>query len=1020
MDRTDTAGFLRRVLPRRGWLCAAKLEKDARWWRNMPVANVDELAARLKAINTAKCDAYMALAGYGERAQPHDDPAKAARGLTRFYRTQENARWVRSLWLDIDVKRDRDDAYSTRDAASKAITAFLHDAKLPWPTTVDSGYGFHLYWPFSVDLPQAAWHRAACALQAITQGMGLKADHGCTADASRVLRPVGTLNWKDPANPRPVELLEVNGDYTDNELVERLGAALQPFRLLVAHANGAAHAGTAHHGGVDAFDVSLPKSAEPIIQGCRQIREAAFQREDVWRGMLSVVRLCQHGDAWCHVISKRDTARYRREDTDAKLTTLARQQGTGGMPMTCAAFNEKRPGVCGGCPHRGAIRSPVVLGLGGPPVVVRQDVPVPPVNGGGAAGGVVAGGFTVPHASAPPARIEVPRLCDPRFDLVLPDEADENRPMGVAFLERSRGEDGAEKVRRVQLTRQPVVVTEAAWKRDPEGRIVFDYWTRIHDPARRVWEEVPLPGSLFALPRQLLPALYAHGLTLCGGYAGHERMVDYMRAYVEQVRRTTAPVRQSPHFGWASGDAMIAGRYAWQPGAEQGDGGGQVRALPIRLEGTAASVAGLLEPAGTLEDWKRAANLYARPGAERMAFVLFSGFAAPLLHFTDAPGFLVHLTGESGAGKTSLMRIAAAIWGNPQELVLHAPTSKFGDTRNALMAKIGVMHNLPLMFDELAMTQPEEVFPLVHALASGHERNRMTSTLDLKQGNTWKSIYVSAANRSLRTMLEGYSDEEHVAVLNRMMEVALPPIDPADRSWMADRPVAELAMTNYGHAGQVLAQWMVANAWQLRALIDAKRDDLMRWADAGRGERLWFAALAAIFVAAELAKATGLHDIDVEAVEQWVIEVLLPEQRRGVSDSRPAPGEFLAEFLTDSIINTIIARQTRSLVGTGLEVLVRELPPGGKPYVRYIEKSGEAFISRRAFKAWCHHRHVDYQQAVDDMKRSGQLVKEKCQSALARGLPNAGLAETAKVWCLRVRASPGMVGIEDEDGDSTE
>lgn len=94
------------------------------------------------------------------------------------------------------------------------------------------------------------------------------------------------------------------------------------------------------------------------------------------------------------------------------------------------------------------------------------------------------------------------------------------------------------------------------------------------------------------------------------------------------------------------------------------------------------------------------------------------------------------------------------------------------------MAQLGVLKNLPLMLDELPLTQPEEAFPLVHALAGGQEKDRMTSGLTLKPGTTWKSIYVAAGNRSLRGMLSGCTEEENAAVLNRMLEVTIPPNDP--------------------------------------------------------------------------------------------------------------------------------------------------------------------------------------------------------------------------------------------------
>lgn len=159
--RSDTAAFLRRVLPGQGVLCAAKLEQGTKgpWWRHTPVADVDGLAARVQSINTAKADAYMAMAGFRERRE-----AGPAGGRARFRRTGENAQWFRSLWLDIDVKPGRDDAYSTPAQAAKGIDRFIRESGLPFPLVVSSGHGFHLYWPFGQDISRDGWQRLACDL----------------------------------------------------------------------------------------------------------------------------------------------------------------------------------------------------------------------------------------------------------------------------------------------------------------------------------------------------------------------------------------------------------------------------------------------------------------------------------------------------------------------------------------------------------------------------------------------------------------------------------------------------------------------------------------------------------------------------------------------------------------------------------------------------------------------------------------------------------------------------------------
>lgn len=106
-----------------------------------------------------------------------------------------------------------------------------------------------------------------------------------------------------------------------------------------------------------------PARAEPIIEGCQQVREAGSQSEPVWHRMISVMRMCgDEGRAAIHKISAVDERRYDPDDTDKKIAQAIASQGVKGMPATCEQFDKLRPGECQKCPHWGRITSPIQLG----------------------------------------------------------------------------------------------------------------------------------------------------------------------------------------------------------------------------------------------------------------------------------------------------------------------------------------------------------------------------------------------------------------------------------------------------------------------------------------------------------------------------------------------------------------------------------------------------------------------------------------------------------------------------------
>ncbi|WP_146055224.1 hypothetical protein [Paraburkholderia eburnea] len=169
-------------------------------------------------------------------------------------------------------------------------------------------------------------------------------------------------------------------------------------------------------------------------------------------------------------------------------------------------------------------------------------------------------------------------------------------------------------------------------------------------------------------------------------------------------------------------------------------------------------------------------------------------------------------------------------------------------------------------------------------------------------------------------------------------------------------------------------------------------------------------------MAAELAKAAGLHDIDVALVERWVIDVLLPQQRREVTTVREEAGSVLAEFLNDNIGNMIaVARHKLPIVPDSQEDYVRrDLAPGHSLRARFEESSGNTYILRSAFETWCRRRHKDYQAALDEMERQGPLLKRHCRTRLGRGLPQFGSTGGPLSTCIVVNATRH----ESPDGDS--
>lgn len=142
-------------------------------------------ALSLIAANGSQADVWVSMATYS-------DPNAS--------RSQNNAEGLCSLWLDVDAHAGS--RYETVEDVEKALEYFVTHTALPIPTLLHfTGYGIHAIWVFAEVLTREEWQPVADKLQELAERMFLEADP-ITTDAARILRVPGTLNFRDPENPK--------------------------------------------------------------------------------------------------------------------------------------------------------------------------------------------------------------------------------------------------------------------------------------------------------------------------------------------------------------------------------------------------------------------------------------------------------------------------------------------------------------------------------------------------------------------------------------------------------------------------------------------------------------------------------------------------------------------------------------------------------------------------------------------------------------------------------------------------
>jgi len=154
-----------------------------------------------------------------------------------------------------------------------------------------------------------------------------------------------------------------------------------------------------------------------------------------------------------------------------------------------------------------------------------------------------------------------------------------------------------------------------------------------------------------------------------------------------------------------------------------------------------------LAQTGTADDWRQSVGALAS-GNTRIVFALSVAFAGALADVAgeDSGGF--HLRGGSSSGKTTALKVAASVWGNPSAYV-----RMWRATANGLEGLAALHNDGLLILDELSQIDPREAGDAAYLLANGQGKARASRTGTARQAARWRLLFLSAGEESLSALM---------------------------------------------------------------------------------------------------------------------------------------------------------------------------------------------------------------------------------------------------------------------------
>ena len=356
--------FLCKVLPdanQGAYIATFKKQTNGGFW-NEGFATIEELAAASINASNRKRTAYYALGTFTDNLSLDDD------GREHWQRKAAQAIFFRTFALDVDCGEGK--PYTTQRDGARALLAFLASTKLPEPMVVSSGNGLHCYWPLVKHIKRDQWVATSLQLKALCVQHKFEIDQSKVHDASMVLRPVGTVNFK---GGKTVTMLKDAAAFDAATLIALIGS-MQPLAATPPTPIKLSTLSAVSQAVLSGAETYPPADGDKIVRHCLQMQQATAEggknaNEPAWWAAAGIAKACIDPEA-TYIKWSSGHAGYEHGKTLAKLAEWNKTTG----PTTCVVFDQRVPGVCARCPHWEKIGSPARLGAPDPiPVTISAD-----------------------------------------------------------------------------------------------------------------------------------------------------------------------------------------------------------------------------------------------------------------------------------------------------------------------------------------------------------------------------------------------------------------------------------------------------------------------------------------------------------------------------------------------------------------------------------------------------------------------------------------------------------------------
>ena len=271
-------------------------------------------------------------------------------------------------------------------------------------------------------------------------------------------------------------------------------------------------------------------------------------------------------------------------------------------------------------------------------------------------------------------------------------------------------------------------------------------------------------------------------------------------AYIREQEQKATSVYTHTGLGWPSGTEKVS-----IPLGNRYFKGYQAIGLESQYSGFFD-----VKPHGTFDGWKEIIIKYVMPYLV-LQFILILGMASVVLGYLFeeiTESLLVHLYGTSSTGKTTALFTAMSCSCKPDRK--KSLMTNWSSTYNAIYGLANGNFGYPVVIDELSGNDKYDLSQFFYNLVNGTGKDRMTSSLELREKEAWGTVFLSTGETSLLAKCN-----KNAGLNIRVIEMNFPKItENAQHAEALNRGFKE----HYGHANLKLAKYLLCLLYTSRCV----------------------------------------------------------------------------------------------------------------------------------------------------------------------------------------------------------